>query len=211
MVDSNEAFFLWVYLLPGFVGLLAYEALAEAKKRDTLDRVGLIVAFNIGAVVVTGLVFGGAISPLTEITQQSGNVYKVVGLPFFAAAGVALLLGVLFAALRNLKLLYWAANKLHISYRTGGIDPWHEAFSSKSMRGKWIQLRYKDGTRLIGYPKFYAEDSEAKALFVGKASWHTLVTQPDNSQAYVGKDVAGPGVLVSNFDDIIAIDVLEGV
>ena len=102
--------------------------------------------------------------------------------------------------LKNTGILYIVLRLLRLTSRTGRIDPWHEVFASH--RKKWVLARFKDGTILVGWPRYYSEDGERKELFLAEAAWSRL----NDDGTYREEAVDGDGVFVCNFDEIIAIE-----
>lgn len=227
--DKIEAFIILLFLLPGFVGLIVYEIVAEVPKRETFDKVVVALVLTVLASVIHGFIgtmwpYFGAPAGLEKIVAMyaaktdaqaaqnalSGNAI-IAGLGWTTA--VAVILGFVFALMQNKGVAYTLLYEYRVAKRTGAIDVWHQVFS----RGNkcWVRLRYKNGAVLVGYAAYFSEDSNARALFVAKAIWHLPVTAggvefskmaPGDITTFASRPVAGPGVLVTNFDDVIAID-----
>jgi hypothetical protein len=234
--DKIEAFIILLFLLPGFVGLIVYEIAAEVPKRETFEKVVVALAFTAVASVLHGIVGTftsvvgtpagleqiAALSAAKDDAKAAANLAAaraiIAGLGWTTA--IAVVLGLVSATLQNKGGIYKTLLLLGITKRTGAIDVWHQVFS----RGArcWVRLRYRNGTMLVGWAQYFSEDSKTMALFVSEATWHlpqapvaggTAVdftkVAPGDITSFVAVDVAGPGVLVTRFDDVVAIDQLN--
>jgi hypothetical protein len=227
--DQIEAFIILLFLLPGFVGLIVYEIVAEVPKRETFDKVVVAIAITVVASVLHGILgacypyFGSpagleqvaAYAAAKDDAQAAANLAAaraiIAGLGWTTAIAAAL--GLVSAAFQNWGAMHGLLRLLGITRRTGAIDVWHQVFS----RGEqcWVRLVYKNGTLLVGYAKYFAEDSKAMALYLADATWHvpqmpanqTDFTKiaPADITSYVEVEVK-PGVLITRFDDVVAIE-----
>jgi hypothetical protein len=234
--DKIEAFIILLFLLPGFVGLIVYEIAAEVPKRETFEKVVVAIGLTVVASVLHGILgsfypYFGSPAGLEQIAayaaakdnaQAAANLATaraiIAGLGWTTA--IAVLLGLVSATLQNKGGVYKTLLHLGITKRTGAIDVWHQVFSRGAQC--WVRLRYKNGAMLIGWAKYFSEDSKSMALFVSDATWHLPTVPagggaqidftkmaPGDIASFVAVDVKGPGVLVTRFDDIVAIDQLD--
>lgn len=236
MPDKIEAFIILLFLLPGFVGLIVYEIVAEVPKRETFDKVVVAIALTVVASVVHGVAghvfpFIGVPAGLEQVvalyaakTDAQAAQNAASGRAIIAGLGwttaIAVTLGFVFALMQNKGLAYKTLYRLGATKRTGAIDVWHQVFSRGAQC--WVRLRWKNGTMLIGWAKYFSEDSKTMALFVAEATWHLPQAPVVNGAAvefskvapgdivnFAAVDVVGPGVLITKFDDIVAIDQLD--
>jgi hypothetical protein len=234
--DKIEAFIILLFLLPGFVGLIVYEIAAEVPKRETFEKVVVAIGLTVVASVLHGILgsfypYFGSPAGLEQIAAYAAakdNVQAAANLATARAiiaglgwtTAIAVVLGLVSATLQNKGGVYKTLLHFGITKRTGAIDVWHQVFS----RGArcWVRLRYKNGTMLVGWAKYFSEDSKTMALFVSEATWHLpkapIVSAapvdfskvaPGDITNYTTVDVVGPGVLVTRFDDVVAIDQLD--
>ena len=64
----------------------------------------------------------------------------------------------------------------------------------------------------MGWPKYYSEGSEHKELFLTEAEWHvpkSAANKINKDEEWESKCVQGPGVLLTEFDNVVAIDVIR--
>lgn len=215
MVQSVDAFLLFIYLLPGFVGMLVFESLAEIKKREYPEKVGLVIIFSILSMSFVNLFYKIQLIPnFDEIKKDPGVLSNLITSNVFYGALSSILIGIIFAYLANKNILYHIAVKCGITRRTGAIDPWHQVFGK--YRRVWIQIRFDDGSILVGWPKYYSETGESREVFIAEATWHFPYGTDCESNSnpmprrYNEVDVYGEGVLISNFSKIRAIELLDG-
>ena len=205
MIETIEALTLFLYLLPGVVGLFVYETFAERRETDSSSRTAAIVTLSFLSVLVSSSLFGQPI--LATVAPDVKTVPKIFeaffGVGFVIATGSAAFLGVAWAWVHNINLFYKLFRFAGITKKTGKIDPWHQVFTTYS--GKWCRVIFDDETRLVGYPKYYSlHAKDAPQLFLAKAISYRKV-----QNQYVGKDVKGPGVLITSWDHVTAIEILD--
>ena len=217
MVQSVDALILLVYLMPGFIGMLVFEALAEIKRRQSPEKIGLIVFFAILSIFSVNIFRSVSLIPNFEELKKSPELLSdLIKTNIFFASISAAVFGVVFSVIANYRIVYKIASWLRISKRTGSIDPWHQVFSKH--RKVWVQIRFEDGSILVGWPKYYSEEGEVREVFLAKATWHFPIKADakDGSASdcsppvFRDVDVEGDGVLISNFSKVKAIEVLEG-
>ena len=207
MIETIEALTLLLYLLPGVVGYFLYELLVERKPTELSSKSSAIVTLTFFSVLISSAIFEQPILPSVDnsLTKSVPAVFEAFfGANFIWALAVAIVLGGAAAWIRNKNYIFKALKKLKITRQTGAIDPWHQVFQTE--RGKWCRITFKDGTELVGWPKFYSLHGENKQLFLANAVWFKNVDSKDNPQE---KNVEGPGVLLCSFEEISAIEFLD--
>lgn len=212
IIGSLDALLLLVYLMPGLIGMLVFESFAEIKKRQFSEKIGFIVLFTIVSVLVVSQYRPVDILPNIESMKHSPvTISTVIKNNIFHASVVSICLGMLFAFIANSKILFFLANKARMSNRTGAVDPWQQVFSR--FRKKWVQIRFEDGSRIVGWPKYYSEDGEAKEIFIAEATWYipnNCQKDQDGTINYQEIEVEGEGVLISSFTKVKAVEFLTG-
>ncbi len=217
MVQSVDALILLVYLMPGFIGMLVFESLAEIKRRQSPEKIGLIVFFAITSIFSINIMHNISLMPnFEELKKNPDSLSSLIKTNIFYASVASALFGVIFSTIANYRLIYKVAAWLRLTKRTGSIDPWHQVFSKH--RRVWVQVRFEDGSILVGWPKYYSEEGEIREVFLCKATWHFPIKKEapengggeDSPPAFREVDVEGDGVLISNFSKVKAIEVLKG-
>jgi hypothetical protein len=227
LTGDSGTLFLFLYLLPGFIGLQVYDYLAVARKREIFEK--LVIAFSLTAIsaIVVNFVFGVPLVPqvapersvsgvralLAALTGSDVEKAPALGTVLATFIGRNLLylsivssaVSALFAVLNNRGLLYGWARSLGLTYKTGTLDVWEAMFYG--LRGTWLRIRFDDGVRLVGWPEFISDPGVARELFLAEATWY--YPDPNRRGRFTRVDVDGPGVYVSRFDRIVSIEALE--
>lgn len=208
VLTANAAvLFLFLYLLPGFLGMVVYGFLVEGEPQDKFDRLvtavvlsllaALSVHFIAGQPLVPGLPVG-ATTPMSEVLQ--GLVDRNLLYCAVAAAVIAAFV----AFLNNHGVIYEIINGLKISYKTSNSDVWQDVFYRH--RGFWVKLEFNDGRTLVGWPRYFSATGKPRELFVADATWSHL----DKDGALVFVDVEGPGVYMSDLNGVMHVEILKG-
>lgn len=92
---------------------------------------------------------------------------------------------------------------MRLTYKTSDDDVWYDTFYR--YQKYWISIKFSDGQILIGWPQYYSVTGKPREVFVADATWW----EPDADGVPVPVDVKGPGVYISDFSKVIAIELLE--
>lgn len=224
--SDSGALFLFLYLLPGFIGLLVYDFLAEGRKRETLDRLVIAFTLTLLSAILVNLVFRVPLFPEPRVAARTGifaalsaliggepakdleaaavlSAFITTNLLYQSVASTVL--ATVFAALNNKGLLYKAARFLRLTLKTGNVDVWADLFYG--LRGYWVRVRFEDGSQLVGWPQFISNPGIPRELFLADATWH--YPNPAVPGTLLSVDVEGPGVYVNQFDRAVAIELLR--
>lgn len=208
MIESIQALTIFLYLLPGILGYFFYELLAERSPSDSWYRVAAIISITFFAVLLGKLISKplGIDHAILPKTPENGGIPDIFasffGTSFLIICLVAMVIGVIAARTANSNYINQVLGKVAGTSKTGKADVWHQVFTT--FDNHWCRIRYKNGSLLIGYPKYYSMKNNEVALFVGKAAWYL----PDGL-GFKELEIKGEGVLITEFEDIIAIDVLH--
>lgn len=203
MIETIGALTLFLYLLPGVVGLFFYGLFSESIDPSKTTKLSSIIVITLVSVFIVSEIIG---QPILPDTPKNVTVPELVsrffGANFWYTCLFGGILGILAALINNyhvvLRLFRWAK----ITSKTGKDDIWHESF--KSADDRWCRIRFDDGKILVGWIKYYSMDSSRKGLLVGNAIWYFPIRN-----GFVDYKVEGPSVFVTNFDKVIAIDFLD--
>lgn len=198
--------YIFFLVLPGLLGSIIYDYLLEGEKRDNTDRIATALVLALSSSVILHYLFGYPILPKMEITNDTRidlviNAFLAENLLYNSA--LASFLALAFATLNNHGIIYLALRYFRITYRTGEADVWQDVFYKT--RGYWVGIRFRDGRRLIGWPRYFSATGKPREIFVADATWY----HPDENGELIATDVNGPGVYLANFDDVVAIEMLE--
>lgn len=166
MTEVKDLFPILVFLLPGFVSVGVIEILCVRKPKDAFERV-------IEALIFTLLNLAGFLI-IRALLERVPNI-RFDHLEFLTAGNVglmafcALAIGVGFAAEINHEwLLGFLNNQIHLTRKTAKPSTWNETWSHAR---KFVVVHLDDGRRIYGWPTFYSDSPEERALFLEDASW----------------------------------------
>ncbi len=203
MPDSTDALAVLLVLLPGLVGLLVFTNLAVDGERDPLDRIVIALVLSMLAGVVTDLTL--SVSAIHAAAKESvPSLLDHYSSPAtLARTCVAVAMSAAAAVAQNRGWIYGIARLIGLTPRTGRIDVWHEVFAGLPDEGRWVHLLFKDGKRLLGAPESYSLTGREPSIFLADARWYIPRESGEKSE-----EVLGDGVLVTNFEEVLAVEVL---
>lgn len=200
------ALFLFLYLLPGFLGAVVYDYLVERQRPTNFDRIIEALVLTLASSILAHVWFQVPLLPNANLSRDTPptkilSVFLTSNIVYisFCAIGIS----VIFAIVNNQGWIYWVLNRLRLTYKHGDWDVWQDTFYKH--RKYWINVRFKDGRSLIGWPQYYSATGKPRELFVADATWW----EPDETGALTSVDVQGPGVYISDFSTISALELLE--
>jgi hypothetical protein len=203
---GSVTLYLFFYILPGLLGSIVYDYTLEGERRDNVDRIATALVLTLLSSVILNFTLNTPVVPTLEVhndTRIDVIINAFYGKNLLHESLLSTFLGLGFAVLNNHGWTYALLRFLRITYKTGDADVWQEIFYKQ--RGYWIILQYKDGRSLVGWPKYFSPSGKPREVFVADATWWV----PDDSGTITTNDVRGPGVYISDFTDIIAIEMLE--
>lgn len=201
MPTSVTALNVLLFLLPGFLSDRIIDGLTPPRERsDTVLVIHALVFTFVDYVIYSAVAFWLRLPTAPpQVHEGQGNIFR----PHDAAGlglllGIAIAIGVGWAAVANAGVIYRVFKWLHITRLTGRSDVWHDVFSD--FRRYWFQVWLRDGTRITGWPDYYSDTPNKRELFLRDALVER-VGEPDY-------DVLGPGVLLTERAEIERIEVL---
>jgi hypothetical protein len=204
---ETGALFLFLYLLPGFLGAVVYDYLVERESPSNFDRIIEALVLTLASSVVAHVGFGVPLIPnitLAKDTPLTEVLGAFLGTSILYIALTAVIISVIFAFINNHNIIYWILNRTRLTYKNGDGDVWQDTFYKH--RKFWISIKFEDGRSLIGWPQYYSPTGKPRELFVADATWWL----PDSNGNLTSVDVAGAGVYISDFTKVTAIEVLDG-
>lgn len=193
MVDKPEALEVLLVLLPGFACAYIVQLLAVRRRQTELDKVVEALLFSLLLYLVT-LPFFDNRFPLEwqNSTQTAAGVFQftVHWKHLAVLAALALLTGILYAALINRDWLLLPFRKFKITERTARSSVWNDVFQET---GGYVQVGLADRKKLMGWLRYYSDDPNEASLFLEKASWITMDRDGKASEV----PIDGPGILIT--------------
>lgn len=224
-----EALVVVLFLLPGFVGVAVYDGVSTAPRRGAFDKLISALALTLVANVITAAlreqgVVGTIIVPEAKVFANPlmslfGATTKPTGMEaefqeaFLAAVeggllpatAIAAAFGLAAAWLHNLGLL----PRLGLLPPRVSRDPWSDLLA----RDETVRARilFKDGTVLMGRPLPGRGAAGTREVFVADAVWFRPNGRLDRHgrAACRAMEVAGPGVLLTDFDAVQAMEMVR--
>jgi Family of unknown function (DUF6338) len=162
----NDLFPILLFLLPGFVSVGVIEVLCVKNPKDVFGRV-------VEALIFTMLNLAGFLA-CRALLEKIPRV-KFDHAQFITPGNVSLMalcaavIGVTVAAeINNGWLLGVLNNRFHLTRKTSMPSTWNETWSHAR---KFVVVHLDDGRRIYGWPTFYSDSPEERALFLEDASW----------------------------------------
>lgn len=198
--------FLFLYLLPGFLGAVVYDYLVERQKPTNFDRIIEALVLTLVSSVLAHVGFDVALLPDIAISKDTSltqilNVFLSVNIFYISLCAVGI--SIVFALINNHNILYRILNITRLTYKNGDGDVWYDTFYRH--RKYWVSIKFSDNRILIGWPQYYSFTGQPRELFVADATWW----EPDADGVLVSVDVKGAGVYISDFTKVTAIELLE--
>ena len=207
LMANSPVLFLFLYLLPGFVGMVVYGFLVEGEPRDTFDRLVTAFVLSLLAALCVHFVVGEPLVPVLPVTAATPMSVVLQGLidrDLLYCSIVAMLSAIVMAFLNNHGMIYEVINRLKISYKISNTDVWRDVFYRH--RGFWVKLEFSDGRTLLGWPKYFSATGKPREMFVADATWSTV----DEDGVVTSMDVAGPGVYLPDLNGVTNLEILKG-
>ena len=158
--------FLFLFLLPGFLGSTAYSYLVEREKSDNYERVVQALTLTLVSTVVVHALTGLPILPTITINKDtpiSSILLSTINERILYTSIIAVFIAAVFAILNNHGLIYWALRHVGLTYKTSNADVWQDTFYK--YQRYWICVRFLDGTSLIGWPRYYSAIGKPREFF----------------------------------------------
>lgn len=203
MPQGLQALIALFVLLPGFISARIARSLSTQTQQSELERIieALILRFFLYSIYI--VVFGTTLPIEWSLTIDAAKVshYAVVVHRWRVALliATAVLLGVVWGAVRSTDLVLNILRRLHLTVKTNGESVWNNVFYS--LRGT-VQVGLEDGRIVRGWLSRYSDGGQERSLFLEQASWI-----PETGEAI---DVPGPGILVTEKAGIQYVMFLDG-
>jgi len=198
MPGKIEALGILLLLLPGFTCAYISQHLAVRREQTELDKVVEALIFSFVLYLAT-LPFFGYTLPVSWRLAVDGS-YQIT--PHYShlltllASSVAI--GILYAANINRDWLLTILRLCGVTERTARSSIWNDIFQEV---GGFVQVGFKDGKRLIGWVRYYSDDTNDSSVFLEDAAW---VMENDEQQS-----IDGPGILLTKESAIETVSFLN--
>lgn len=198
MPAKVEALGTLFFLLPGFVSAYISQRLAVRRERSELDKVVQALIFSFLLYLATMPAFSYSL-PLSWRSDLTGSYLIFANYRFLLVLlALSIILGVLHAANINHDWLLWCLRWAKITERTARSSIWNDTFQEI---GGFVQIGFKDGKRLIGWVRYYSDDSDDCSVFLEQAAW----VNDDDQREWI----KGPGILLTKESAIESVSFLS--
>jgi hypothetical protein len=189
MPDKAEALGILLVLLPGFASAYIVQMLAVRRKQSELDKIVEALLFSLVFYLITLPLFGNTL-PLSwrALDAKHPDVFEVVvqWKHLATLAGLALVLGIVYASNINYDLLARLLFKIGIRIRGSRVNIWNDAL--EELEG-FVQVGLPGGRRVIGWVRDFSDEEDVYELFLESAAW----VDKDGHQ----QPIDGPGILLT--------------
>ncbi|MFM2410876.1 MAG: hypothetical protein RL481_1704 [Pseudomonadota bacterium] len=208
MPESAQSIFILILTMPGFLGYLAYSKIYRLKVEDNIEKIGYIVGFNVFSLFFSSLFFdiNTFLSADFDNLGASDVVGYVNGL-FFACSACSIIVGVLLAIVLNNGKIQKFLTARRITPKTGHASVLADVIASHP--DAYFKIRFKSGGHVTGFPRKYSLDGGETMIFLSKAV-RRPPKSPNGDKQPPEYEIQGPGILMTNFDDVTCIEVVKG-
>jgi hypothetical protein len=204
---DSGAVYIFLYLLPGFLGMAIYDYLVEGQPREIFDKIVFALSMALISYLAVSVLFAMPLVPGLALSKD-GNAATVLSLVLgknlIYVSAVSVVFSIFLAFLTNYGIPLRIFRTLRLTYKTSSVDVWQDTFYR--FRGYWVRITYSDGRELIGWPQYLSAVGKPRELFLMDATWWSV----DDNGVAASIDVEGPGVYISDFSAVMAIALLEG-
>ena len=174
--ELKEIIPILIFLLPGFLTGKMLDLLVVAKPKDVFDRIVQAFVFTF----INLLCFSVVRWLLEKFSghQFDHEQFFTVGnllITIFCAVGIALICSY---EVRNEWLINWLREK-KITKKGYKPSTWLETFEHVE---KYVVVHLNDGRRVYGWPTYYSDEPEERAIYLEDASWlddqNNLINNP---------------------------------
>jgi hypothetical protein len=204
---DSGAVYVFLYLLPGFLGVAIYDYLVEGQPREIFDKIVFALSVALISYLVVRMLSGMPLVPAPGLGKDSSPpavLSSLLGRNLVYVSAVSVALSIVLAFLTNYGIPLWIFRSLKLTYKTSSVDVWQDTFYR--FRGYWVKITYADGKELIGWPQYFSAVGKPRELFLRDATWWLVAEDGEPTSI----DVDGPGVYISDFTAVTAIQLLEG-
>lgn len=200
--------FLFLFLLPGFLGLQVYDYLTVGAKRDGLQKIVTALCLTLLSDLAVRALAGIELIQLPKITKEtpvSEVLGEFLGLNLLYLSVASIVFAAVFAVLNNHGILYRVARFARLTRRTGRDNVWQDLFNGT--RRSWLRVYLKDGRRLVGWRRLASDDASLRELYLADVVWWMPNARAPGG--FAEEPSGASGVYLGNFDEITVIEVFD--
>lgn len=172
---------LLLFLIPGLIASRVYDSLVV--RGESKQHGAIIEALIFSMIIYTVFSFFPGAPPVSFNSTTFAINYSP--LAFCALLSLATAVPALLAFLSFRGWFLYIARRLGITKKTTGSSTWNDVFNRFDT---WITIHFKDGSRIVGYPRFFSDRPGEPCLFLTHPSW---LEEKKGKTRYVPLDVEG--------------------
>lgn len=202
MLETHEALTVLIFLLPGFLSERLADALTIRPQRSAAMEVVEALIFSLLIYLLYSIVgFVVGLPPIVSLVGAVGTITasgrSIWGVAVLVAG--ALVLAAAQSVVINFGWFDWFAYKTGLTNRLTTRSVWLDTFNR--FQGVWIRVHLESGERIVGWPRFYSEDTSTPELFLADS-----YIEGTNGAV---TDIDGPGILLTPAAKIAMIELLK--
>jgi Family of unknown function (DUF6338) len=187
-----------IFLIPGVLALWIGEWLSGRKEESLFDRIAAALILSIPVYIAYRLLAAelglGALGVIiSDADPLSPSLSGLDPWAWAVLVGISSIAGLAYGA---------------YTWRRLTFDPWVRTFKAEEARAantgqrRWIWVRCRDGTQIIGLPARYSVEPDRRELFITDV-------EVFDQQGNLLRQIEGPGVLLVGHEQIIFIAFLD--
>jgi len=174
--EIKEIIPILIFLLPGFLTAKMLDLWVVTKPKDVFDRIVQAFVFTFINLLCFALV-RWSIECSFDFKFDRDQVFAPENLLLMMGCAVGIAVACSFE-MNNEWLLKWLRER-KITKKTYKPSTWGETIEHVE---RYAVVHLNDGRRIYGWPKFYSDDPNERAIFLEKASWldenNNLINDP---------------------------------
>ena len=122
--------YIFLYLLPGFLGVAVYDYLVEGPAREIFDKIVFALSITLLSSLVVNRVFAIPLVPVGAGKDSNAALMlsSLLSRNLVYISAVSAGLSAILAFLTNHGLPLWLFRKMRLTYKTSSVDVWQDTF-----------------------------------------------------------------------------------
>jgi len=167
---SYEVLNVLIFLIPGFLSAVIYNAVIVRKDKDVFSKIieALIyslISYVIASVIAKKSAFILTISTVNNVKRYGLNLENEC---LITVLLISIVLPLFLGWLNTQNILMKGFHKIGITKKTARDSTWLDVFTDVN---KYIIVTLKDGRRVYGWPSYYSNEATEGMLFLSEPAW----------------------------------------
>lgn len=213
-MPTTEIVIALLLLLPGFLASRVFSSLIARRPPAQVERLIEALIFELVVVATYSILASSwdslrpqelAVLANTESAKQLvADPLRTVSknaIPFTALVVISIVVGFIGAVSYNFDFPWNLLRTLRLTKQSSRATVWESVFHSYT---NYVIVHLTDGTRIIGWPRHFSDNSQEGELFLMNAAYLADTGDPADDI-----DISGPGILLTKAAGISHIEFLE--